>query len=243
MDSVAPSAGSRPGVQTLDRAVGILDAIARSGPCSLADLVQRTGLPRPTAHRLALALEQHALVVRDVGGRFRLGGRLVGWGAAAGAGLALVEPARAVLERLATLTAESAQLYVREGDQRVCVATHERPTGLRDTVALGAMMPLTRGSGGRVLLAWAADRERFDVDQGLLATVRDAGWAASVGEREAGVASVSAPVRVGGEVVAAIGVSGPAERFGRDPGSRFAGAVTAAAEALGRARGAPVITP
>ena len=78
------------------------------------------------------------------------GGRLVGWGAAAGAGLALVEPARAVLERLSAETGESAQLYVREGDQRVCVATHERPTGLRDTVALGAMMPLTKGSGGRV---------------------------------------------------------------------------------------------
>ena len=235
MDSVAAS-----GVQTLDRAVGILDALARVGPCTLADLVRVTGLPRPTAHRLAVALEEHSLVVRDRGGRFRLGGRLVGWGAAAGAGLALVEPARAVLERLSAETGESAQLYVREGDQRVCVATHERPTGLRDTVALGAMMPLTKGSGGRVLLAWAGDRDRFDVDAGVLAAVRAEGWVATVGEREAGVASVSAPVRVGGEVVAAIGVSGPAERLGPDPGSRFADAVVAAAADLARARGAPV---
>src|SRR5258707_9648509 len=218
MDSLSGS-----GVQTIDRAVGILDALARTGPCTLADLVRETGLPRPTAHRLAVALEEHGLVVRDRGGRFRLGGRLVGWGAAAGAGLALVEPARAVLERLSVETGESAQLYVREGDQRVCVATHERPTGLRDTVALGAMMPLTKGSGGRVLLAWADDRDRFDVDAGVLATVRAAGWAATVGEREPGVASVSAPGRVGGAVVAAIGVSGPAERRGPDPGSRLAG--------------------
>src|SRR5205823_3657140 len=148
------------------------EAIARSGPCTSADLVRETGLPRPTAHRLAIALERHALVVRDRGGRFRLGGRLVGWGAAAGAGLALVEPARAVLERLSGETGESAQLYVREGDQRVCVATHERPTGLRDTVALGVMMPLTKGSGGRVLLAWADDRDRFEVDPDVLAAVR-----------------------------------------------------------------------
>jgi DNA-binding IclR family transcriptional regulator len=167
----------------------------------------------------------------------------VGWGAAAGAGLALVEPARAVLERLSMETGESAQLYVREGDQRVCVATHERPTGLRDTVALGAMMPLTKGSGGRVLLAWAEDRDRFDVDAGVLAAVRAAGWAATVGEREPGVGSVSAPVRVGGEVVAAIGVSGPAERLGSDPGSRFAEPVVAAAADLARARGAPVTSP
>jgi DNA-binding IclR family transcriptional regulator len=238
VDSVAVS-----GVQTIDRAVGILDALARTGPCTLAELVRETGLPRPTAHRLAVALEEHALVVRDRGGRFRLGGRLVGWGAAAGAGLALVEPARAVLERLSAETGESAQLYVREGDQRVCVATHEQPTGLRDTVALGAMMPLTKGSGGRVLLAWAGDRDRFDVDDGVLAAVRAAGWAATVGEREPGVASVSAPVRVGGEVVAAIGVSGPADRLGPEPGSRFADPVLAAAEDLARARAVPVTPP
>jgi len=244
VDSVAADPRmAKPGVQTIDRAVGILDALARTGPCALADLVRITGLPRPTVHRLSVALEEHGLVVRDRGGRFRLGGRLVGWGAAAGAGRALVEPARAVLERLSAETGESAQLYVREGDQRVCVATHERPTGLRDTVALGATMPLTKGSGGRVLLAWAPDRERFDVDAGVLATVRAAGWAATVGEREPGVASVSAPVRVGGAVVAAISVSGPAERLGPDPGSRFADPVVAAAADLARARGAPVTPP
>ncbi len=158
--------------------------------------------------------------MRDGDGRFRLGARLVGWGAAAGAALALVEPARAVLQRLSADTGESAQLYVREGDQRVCVATHERPTGLRDTVPLGAVMPLTKGSGGRVLLAWADDRDRFDVDPARARRgARRAGWAATVGEREAGVASVSAPVRVGEHVVAALGVSGPAERLGPDPGA------------------------
>ena len=241
MDSVSHGAAS--GVQTLDRSVWLLDTIARQGPCSLADLVRETGLARPTAHRLAVALERHALVVRDRGGRFRLGARLVGWGATAGAALALVEPARPVLQQLSADSGESAQLYVREGDQRVCVATHERPTGLRDTVPLGAVLPLTKGSGGRVLLAWAADRDRFDVDPELLATVRTAGWAATVGEREAGVASVSAPVRVGDRVIAAIGVSGPAERLGPDPGPRFAASVLSAAADLARARGMTVTAP
>jgi DNA-binding IclR family transcriptional regulator len=220
----------------------LLDAVARAAPCRLNDLVRETGLARPTAHRLAVALEDHGLVVRDGDGRFRLGARLVGWGAAAGAALALVEPARGILQRLSAETGESAQLYVREGDQRVCVVTYERPTGLRDTVPLGAVMPLDRGSGGRVLLAWADDRDRFDVDPELLAAVRETGWTATVGEREPGVASVSAPVRVGGHVVAALSVSGPAERFGSDPGSRFADPVLAAAAELARARGAPVTT-
>ena len=65
------------------------------------------------------------------------------------------------------------------------------------------MLPLDRGSGGKVLLAWASDAARFDVGGRELAAVRKRGWAASVGEREAGVASVSAPVFDGsGSVVA-----------------------------------------
>ncbi len=242
-DRFVDSVPQRSGVQTLDRAVALLDVLARRGPCALSDLARESGLPRPTAHRLAVALEQHALVVRDAGGRFRLGGRLVGWGVAAGATLALVEPARAVLERLSNDTGESAQLYVREGDRRVCVAVHERPTGLRDTVPLGALLPLGRGSGGRILLAWAADADRFDLDPGELAAVRSSGWAATAGEREPGVASVSAPVRLDGEVVAAISVSGPADRFGPEAVARFAAAVVGAAGDLADGSARPVTGP
>src|SRR3954468_2276792 len=120
------------GVQTLDRAITVLDAVATRGPAALAELVDRTGLARPTAHRLAVALERHALLARSGDGRFRLGSRLVAWGAAAARELALAEAARPVLSRLADETGESAQLYVRDGDQRVCVAVHERASGLRD---------------------------------------------------------------------------------------------------------------
>jgi DNA-binding IclR family transcriptional regulator len=225
MDSVAT------GVQVLDRAISLVDTVARSGPCALADLVAATGITRPTAHRLAVALEQHGLLVRDAEGRFCLGGRLTGWGDAASRRIGDV--ARPVLADLVARTEESAQLYVREGDRRVCVAVHERPSGLRDTVPLGAVLPLTRGSGGKVLLAWAADSDRFGLDAAALAAVRRRGWAASVGEREAGVASVSAPVRDnGGGVAAAVSVSGPIERLGQQPGRRLARPVVAAAESL-----------
>jgi len=216
------------GVQVLDRAVLVLDAVAREGPCSLVDLQQRTDLPRPTAYRIAVALERHGLLARDADGRFGLGRRLAAWGAVAGRGLP--DAGRPVLARLGEATGESAQLYVREGDHRVCVAVHERPSGLRDTVPLGAVLPLDRGSGGKVLLAWAADASRFGVTPRELATVRRRGWAASVGERESGVASVSAPVFDGaGTVLAAISVSGPIDRLGQHPGRALASAVTAAA--------------
>lgn len=225
--------GSATGVQTLDRSVAVLAAVAEAGRASLADLAEATGLARPTAHRLAVALEGHGLLGRDLEGRFRLGGRLVGWGARAAATLGLTEAAGPVLAALVEQTGESAQLFVREGDRRVCVATHERPSGLRDTVPLGAVLPLERGSGGKVLLAWASDADRFPGGAAELRSVRERGWADSVAERESGVASVSAPVRgPGGTVLAAVSVSGPIDRLGRRPGRRLGPAVVAAAARL-----------
>jgi DNA-binding IclR family transcriptional regulator len=233
------------GVQTLDRSVSVLEAVAVAGPSTLSGIVDATGLARPTAHRLAVALERHGLLARDGAGRFRLGGRLVAWGAQSARSLVLVEVAGAVLADLVEQTGESAQLYVREADRRVCVAAHERPRGLRDTVPLGAVMPLDRGSGGKVLLAWATDGGRHGVDARELAAVRRRGWAESVGEREPGVASVSAPVHDGdGAVIAAVSVSGPADRMGARPGRRFGAAVVAAASRLtaGTAGAHPPVT-
>lgn len=215
------------GVQVLDRAVALVDVVARDGAASLAELVAATELPRPTAHRLAVALERHGVFTRGADGRFALGAKVAAWGAIAGQGLA--PAAGPVLAQLVADTGESAQLYVREGDRRVCVAVHERPSGLRDTVPLGAVLPLERGSGGTVLRAWAVDVP----ETRELAAVRRRGWAESVAEREAGVASVSAPVADrDGTVVAAISVSGPIERLGRQPGRRLARAVVAAADDL-----------
>lgn len=228
MDRLSPNpAAVDSGVQVLDRGVAIIAAIVDAGALGLAELVEATGLPRPTAHRLAVALESHGLLRRAGDGRFRLGGRLIGWGAAARSAWPLVEAAQPVLDGLRDASGESAQLFVRDGDRRVCVASSERASGLRDTVPLGAALPLDKGSGGTVLLAFSGARgKRFDA-------VRARGWAESVGEREPGVASVSAPV-VGphGELFGAISVSGPVGRLGRTPARRLSGLVTAAARAL-----------
>lgn len=209
------------GVGVLDRSVAVLNVLAER-PCTLPELVARTGLPRATSHRLAVALEAHGLVRRDDDGRFALGVRLIALGRAAAEAVPLARAAAPALERLRDATGESVQLYVREGDRRVCVAALESPHGLRTIVAMGASLPLTKGSAGLVL--------------------RDAGvppkkpWVQSVGEREAGVASVSAPVVDGaGNVVAAVSVSGPIERTTRSPGRKYAAAVTRAARAIERA--------
>ncbi len=219
------------GVGVLDRAVSILSFLAAGGPASAAAVVEGTGLSRPTAYRLLSALEAHHLVTRR-DGRYSLGVRLLGWAEAAGTGL--VERARPVLERLRDATGESTQLYVQEGDHRVCVASVERATGLRDSVPVGAVMPLSRGSAGKVLLAWGEDRgSSHGIEAGELKAVRSRGWAGSVAEREAGVASVSAPVfSLDGGLRAAVSASGPVSRLGERPGERLAERVVAAAREI-----------
>jgi DNA-binding IclR family transcriptional regulator len=226
------------GIGVLDKAVNLLNTIAES-PCGLAELCERTGLPRATTYRLAAALEVHRLLARDNEGRWRLGPAVSEL--AAYVNDPLLAASAAVLPALRETTGESVQLYRREGTSRVCVAALEPAAGLRDTVPVGARLPMTAGSGAKVLLAYsdAATREAVlptaKFTDRVLAEVRRRGWAQSVAEREPGVASVSVPVRDGrGVVVAAISVSGPIDRMGRRPGGRWAADLVSAADELTR---------
>lgn len=219
----------------------MLDSVAAE-PRALAELVGSTGLPRATAHRLAVALETHQLLARDADGRFVLGVRLRELSAAAAAPDALVAASGPVLAWVRDECSESAQLYRRDGRARVCVAAAERASGLRTTVPVGARLPLTAGSGAQVLCAWWAGDELDDVlteaqfTRRTLAEVRRRGWAQSVAQREPGVASVSAPVRsADGAVLAALSISGPVERLGRSPGNRYAPTLVAGARRLSTA--------
>jgi DNA-binding IclR family transcriptional regulator len=116
------------------------------------------------------------------------------------------------------------QLFVAEGGRRVCIVSLESPHSLRTIVPVGAALPMDKGTAGRVLSAGVGDPG----DLGL-------GWSQSVEERELGVASVSAPVRLDGSVVAAVSVSGPIERTTRSPGSRYGALVAEAALAVSAA--------
>lgn len=204
------------GVGVLDKAARVLTAL-EGGPLPLTALVDATALSRATAYRLAVALEAHGLVRRDGDGRFSLGLRLVGLGHAAAEAIPGWLDARAELAWLRERTGESVQLFVRDGDARVCVESLDAPHELRTIVPIGARLPLDAGSGAKALMA-----------DGLPSD--GPGWFESVGERQAGVASVSAPVRgPGGRVVAALSVSGPVDRTTRHPGDRYGALVVEAA--------------
>src|SRR5919199_5239720 len=120
----SPVDGKPSGVGVLDKTVVILSFLSEGGPATLGEVVEGTGLPRPTAYRLLSALEKHHLVGRG-GGRYALGVRLLGWAERA-VGLDLVEAARPLLAALTVETGESTQLYVRRGDHRVCVVSVAR---------------------------------------------------------------------------------------------------------------------
>jgi DNA-binding IclR family transcriptional regulator len=225
------------GVGVIDKAAMVLDAL-EAGPTTLAQLVAATGLSRPTVHRLALALVHHRLVGRDIQGRFILGGRLVELASAAGEDR-LIASAGPVLLQLRDATGESAQVFRRQGEWRVCVASAERPVGLRDTIPVGTQLSMKAGSAAQVLLAWEDHERLLEGLHGarftptVLAGVRRRGWGQSLGEREQGVASVSAPVRgPSGRVIAAVSISGPMERLTRQPGRMHAEVVCSAANQL-----------
>jgi DNA-binding IclR family transcriptional regulator len=229
------------GVGVLDKSVLLLDCLA-AGPAGLAELTARSGLPRATAHRLLSALCRHQLAGAGPDGRYHLGPRLAELAGRAPDD-ALLARAAAVLDRLQSETGESAQLYRRRDGSRVCVAAAEAPSGLRDTVPVGTVLPMTAGSAAQVLAAWDP-LDQLDrllavaaYDRATLALVRRRGYAVSLAEREPGVGSLSAPVRDdAGKVAAAVSVSGPLERLGRNPGRRLARPVLAAAAELSGAQ-------
>lgn len=215
------------GVGVLDKAVRLLEAL-EPGPRSLVELAGGLGLPKPTAHRLLVAMEAHGLVERRGRSSFVLGPTMVRLGSAAArtGATQLVELAQAVLVRLRDATGESVQLFVRSGESRVCVASLQSPHSLRTIVEVGAVLPMDRGSAAKALLSDPGAKQR--------------NWVESVEEREKGVASVSAPVVVASEVVAAVSVSGPLERTTRRPGRLYGAAVLAAAKELeARAQAGP----
>jgi DNA-binding IclR family transcriptional regulator len=218
MDSVS-------GVGVIDKGFTVLNALV-ARPLSLHEVIETTGIPRATSHRLLSALEHHGAVRRNSEGMYCLGPSLVGLGQRATVQFPFLERARTVATELRDRTNESVQVFVAESDGRRCVISLESPNGLRWIVPEGALFPLTRGSAGRVLSG---------------TSVGARGWIESVEERVKGVASVSAPVfDADGDIIAALSISGPLERMSKKPGDKFGALVVKGARSLSASMQRPV---
>jgi IclR family transcriptional regulator, acetate operon repressor len=228
------SNGERAGIQSVARAVGVLQALADSeGELGVTELGRRLGVHKATASRLVATLAEHRLVERNpVTDKYRLGFGLIHLAGSAMAGLDLAREARPVLEDLAERTQETVNLAVLDGDAVLNVDQITSPRTVASRSWVGRRTPWHCTSNGKVLVAWLPEpdreillaapleqrTERSITDpqrmRSQLAEITTRGYAQTVEELEQGLNAVAAPVRrADGQVAAAVSVAGPAFRM------------------------------
>jgi DNA-binding IclR family transcriptional regulator len=127
------------------------------------------------------------------------------------------------MQALVAQTGESVAFHVRQGEQRLCLYRVDSPQVLRDHVRAGDVLPLDRGAGGRVLMAFSGAKGQ------VYEQVRQDGYILAIGDRVPGLVGVSAPVcRGGSELVGALTLTVPESRFK----AAFVEALRASAAAL-----------
>lgn len=229
----APRRREADGAASVDRALQALLAF-REGDrvLTLGELSRRTGLHKSTLLRLLASLEKQRFVVRLPDGGYGLGPTLFRLGALYERSLDLRATVEPVLTALAAELGESASLYVRERDRRLCLMRVNSRQNVRDHLAPGALLPVDRGAAGRVLTRYE-EGPREDRGTALLA--------ATMGERDPELAAVAAPLfDRDGRLIGALCVSGTATRY-RDPDlmARTRAAVLARARELTALLGGP----
>jgi DNA-binding IclR family transcriptional regulator len=176
-------------VEAVERALAILNAFHADKPAmTLAELAAATGFYKSTILRLAGSLDRLGYLIREENGTFRLGPSLWRLGAIYRAGFDLADIIRPELRRLVEATGETASLYVREGETRICLYRQNSQQAARHHLEEGAQLPMNAGAGAHVLSAYSGAK-------GAKAKlVRDQGYCISLGERDPHVAAVAVPV-------------------------------------------------
>lgn len=227
------------GVIAVTRALQVLEAFALGeSSLPLAELSRRCGLHKTTVLRLARTLAQSGFMVQREDGDWRLG-PAAGWlGARYQAGFDAQNVLEPALRELSRVTGESAAFYVREGQVRTCLVRVEGPQGLRHHARMGEGLPLDKGSPGRVILAFSGEPGRAYEE------IRKKGYYWSIGERENGVATVSAPVfGMHSRLMGSVCISGPESRLPAEKLEALAPTVIAAATQLSYALAGKTAAP
>lgn len=220
-ESLADVDAAPGGVAAVDRALSLL-RVFRVGDeaLSLAELAQRTRLYKSTVLRLLASLEHAHLVQRLEGGphhgSWALGSEVARLHRVYAASFSLEHVVLPVLRSLVETTGESAAYHIRQGDTRLCLYRVDSPQPIRDHIRAGDLLPLDRGAGARVLIAFGEtpDGPLYREDEALYESIRAQGYYAAKGDRSADVAGVSAPVFSStGKLAGAITLTLPLSRF------------------------------
>jgi len=235
-------------VGVLDKAVTILLAFTRGDQAlSPQEIAERTDLPLPTVYRLAQALSEHGLLMKE-GPRFRLGMTLLRLGMLVAEGVDVRQQAMRHLKWLNEQTGENAELQIRQEETRLVIEVVSSPHNLRPFADVGMLLPLHRGAAGKVLLAWLPVEQREDLAQASAARygdsidfdvtrflselehVRLTGWAKSEGERFPDVSAIAAPIfSADGQIVGAMTLVAPSSRLNAEQFERYTPLVCEAA--------------
>jgi DNA-binding IclR family transcriptional regulator len=215
-------------VQSLNRLVTILEAVAAKGPAvSAAQVAESVGLSLSTVSRLMIQLADVGLLHRSARDRrYTLGPRLYALARAADSQIDVTAIARPLLEQLRDATGETASMHVARGRQRVCILEVPSHHAVRRVVRVGMAEPVFGSATGAVLLAarlpheQAEELDALDVDpaerrrfEALVAHAAETGWALAADAWVPGLTGLSAAVRDGSTTFAAISASGPSSRF------------------------------
>lgn len=245
-------------VGSVARAIALLDAVAESeGGARVNELARRIGVNPSTASRLLGTLEAGGLVEREPGGPYRLGLKLVALSDRVLGQLDVRDRARPWLIWLVDETGETATLSVPGGGEAITVDFVPSPSSVVSLARLGRPSVAHATAAGKVMLAFGFDplapdpeaeltafTERTITDptalKGELEQVRTAGVAEAVGEREPDLNALAAPVRGrGGELVAILGLQGPAARLPASTRQSLRAPLLRAAGELGQSLGGP----
>ncbi len=244
-------------VQSVDRAVAILEILARDGEAGVTEVARELDVHKSTASRLLAALSRRELVTQDTArGRFRLGVGILRLAGAAGRRLDVVQESRPVCQALAREVGETVNLAILSGRDALYLDQVAGPAALSPHNWAGQRIPLHATSDGKILLAYLPAEQvaehlkpplRRFTDRTItslaefprvLAAVRRRGYATAVEELEQGLTAVAAPVRnAEGQVIASISASGPSFRIPEGRIGAVAGSVRRAAAAVSRRLG------
>ncbi len=249
-------------MQTLNRAIAVLDCFSQEQTeLGVREISRMVNLSTSATGRLLSALKELGILSQNPETRaYSMGARVLSWAGVYNATLEVRNHAMPEIDNLRQSTRETISLYILEGSERVCIERQESPQGLRVVTRVGRRLPLYAGSAGKVMLAFLpSDQQEAvlqahpleqltsktitdpDVLRRELKKANERGIAVSVGEWIEDAAGVAAPIfDQHGQVIAALSISGPAQRFTKENVRRYGEEVKSAAarisESLGYSR-------